>query len=94
MLAIFPRNGDSAVTAATMYHQPATLRELVRAGSDLNLQNEVNYLSMKFYPWGSKSVCELSVRLGHVVFSLGFVAQHNIKSAVMKNIYETAMILI
>ena len=37
------QDGDSAVIMATMRHQPATLRELVRAGSDLNLQNQVRY---------------------------------------------------
>ena len=37
------QNGDSAVIRATVEHQPATLRELVRAGSDLNLQNQVRY---------------------------------------------------
>ena len=37
------QNGDSAVMYATVKHQPATLRELVRAGSDLNLQNQVRY---------------------------------------------------
>ena len=37
------QNGDSAVISATMEQQPATLRELVRAGSDLNLQNQVRY---------------------------------------------------
>ena len=37
------QDGDSAVIGATVYRQPATLRELVRAGSDLNLQNQVRY---------------------------------------------------
>ena len=37
------QNGESAVNKATVYCQPATLRELVRAGSDLNLQNQVKY---------------------------------------------------
>ena len=37
------QNGDSAVIIATVKQEPATLRELVRAGSDLNLQNQVRY---------------------------------------------------
>ena len=37
------QDGDSAVIVATLEQQPATLRELVRAGSDLNLQNQVRY---------------------------------------------------
>ena len=37
------QDGDSAVIRATVEHQPAILRELVRAGSDLNLQNQVRY---------------------------------------------------
>ena len=37
------QNGDSAVIWATVKRQPASLRELVRAGSDLNLQNQVRY---------------------------------------------------
>ena len=38
------QNGDSAVIWATVGQQPSTLRELVRAGSDLNLQNNVRYI--------------------------------------------------
>ncbi|CAI8024099.1 Uncharacterized protein K02A2.6 [Geodia barretti] len=34
------QNGDSAVINAVVGYEPATLRELVRAGSDLNLQNQ------------------------------------------------------
>ena len=37
------QTGDSAVIAAAVEQQPAPLRELVRAGSDLNLQNQVRY---------------------------------------------------
>ena len=37
------QNGESAVIIATVKHQPHILRELVRAGSDLNLQYQVNY---------------------------------------------------
>ena len=37
------QDGDSAVISATVKQEPATLRELVRAGSDLNLQNQVRY---------------------------------------------------
>ena len=47
LLLFFPivstQNGDSAVIRATVGQQPSTLRELVRAGSDLNLQNHVRY---------------------------------------------------
>ncbi|CAI8026330.1 Putative ankyrin repeat protein MM_0045, partial [Geodia barretti] len=35
-----PQNGDTAVIIAVKSCHPATLRELVRAGSDLNLQNQ------------------------------------------------------
>ncbi|CAI8026345.1 Putative ankyrin repeat protein MM_0045, partial [Geodia barretti] len=34
------KNGDTAVIIAVKRHDPATLRELVRAESDLNLQNQ------------------------------------------------------
>ena len=37
------KNGDSAVIIATVKQEPVILRELVRAGSDLNLQNQVRY---------------------------------------------------
>ncbi|CAI8031938.1 Putative ankyrin repeat protein MM_0045 [Geodia barretti] len=37
------KNGDTAVIIAVKSHEPDTLRELVRAGSDLNLQNQVRY---------------------------------------------------
>ena len=41
MYIISPQNGDSAVIlATTCYHRPV-LKELVRAGADLNLQNQV-----------------------------------------------------
>ncbi|CAI8021395.1 Putative ankyrin repeat protein MM_0045, partial [Geodia barretti] len=36
---ISPQNGDTAVIIAVKRREPDTLRELVRAGSDLNLQN-------------------------------------------------------
>ena len=35
------QDGDSAVVLAVIKGEPAILRELVRAGSDLNLQNQV-----------------------------------------------------
>ena len=38
-----PQKGDSAVIRATVGHESGALRELVRAGADLNLQNEVRY---------------------------------------------------
>ena len=38
-----PQDGDSAVIKATVRHASGALRELVRAGADLNLQNEVRY---------------------------------------------------
>ena len=38
-----PQKGDSAVILATVEHKSGALRELVRAGADLNLQNEVRY---------------------------------------------------
>ena len=41
ILTVSTQNGDSAVIRATMEQEPATLMELVRAGSDLNLQNRV-----------------------------------------------------
>ena len=37
------QDGDSAVIAATVNQQRVILRELVRAESDLNLQNQVRY---------------------------------------------------
>ena len=37
------QKGDSAVIIATAGYEVAALRELVRAGSDLNLQNQVRY---------------------------------------------------
>ena len=40
-LTLSPQNGDSAVIKAVVGYQPSSLRELVRAGSDLNLQNQV-----------------------------------------------------
>ena len=40
---VSPQNGDSTVIMAVLDHKPAILRELVRAGSDLNLQNQVRY---------------------------------------------------
>ena len=40
---ISPQNGDTAVIIAVKRHDPVTLRELVRVGSDLNLQNQVRY---------------------------------------------------
>ena len=39
----YPQNGDSAVIIAIMHNRPAILRQLVRAGSDLNLQNQVSF---------------------------------------------------
>ena len=38
-----PQNGDSAVIQATVGHHSGALRELVRSGADLNLQNQVRY---------------------------------------------------
>ena len=38
-----PQNGDSAVIKATVRHESDALRELVRSGADLNLQNQVRY---------------------------------------------------
>ena len=43
ILTVPTQNGDSAVIVASVKQQPDTLRELVRAGSDLNLQNQVRY---------------------------------------------------
>ena len=40
---LFPQKGDSAVIIATVGHESGALRELVRAGAALNLQNEVRY---------------------------------------------------
>ena len=40
---ISTQDGDSAVIRATVNHHTATLRELKKAGSDLNLQNQVRY---------------------------------------------------
>ena len=37
------QDGDSAVIRAVVNYKPATLRELARAWSDLNLQNQVRY---------------------------------------------------
>ena len=39
-----PQDGDSAVIQATLRHRSDALRELVSAGADLNLQNQVRYL--------------------------------------------------
>ena len=39
---IIPQKGDSAVIIATVTHKPDVLQELVKAGADLNLQNEVS----------------------------------------------------
>ena len=36
-----PQRGDSAVIIATTHYHLPVLKELVRAGADLNLQNEV-----------------------------------------------------
>ena len=38
-----PQSGDSAVIQATVGHHSGALRELVRSGADLNLQNQVRY---------------------------------------------------
>ena len=40
-ISIPPQRGDSAVIRATLRYQSGALQELVRAGADLNLQNEV-----------------------------------------------------
>ena len=37
------QNGDTAVIIAIERYKPAIVKELVRAGSDLNLQNQVRY---------------------------------------------------
>ena len=37
------QNGDSAVIQATIRHEPGALQELVSAGANLNLQNQVRY---------------------------------------------------
>ena len=38
-----PQNGDTAVIQATVGHEAGALQELVSAGADLNLQNQVRY---------------------------------------------------
>ena len=38
-----PQDGDSAVILATVGHHSGALKELVSAGADLNLQNQVRY---------------------------------------------------
>ena len=38
------QDGDTAVILATVYYKPVALQELVRAGADLNVQNNVRYL--------------------------------------------------
>ena len=37
------QEGDSAVIMATVVHKSGALQELLRAGANLNLQNEVRY---------------------------------------------------
>ena len=39
--SLFYQDGDSAAIRSTMEFQPDTLRELVRAGSDLSLKTKV-----------------------------------------------------
>ena len=41
-----PQSGDSAVILATVRHKSDALRELVGAGADLNLQNEVRSVTV------------------------------------------------
>jgi ankyrin repeat protein len=43
------QDGDSAVICATGRFRADILRQLVRAGSDLNLQNNVRYTDMQYY---------------------------------------------
>ena len=38
------QDGDTAVILATVHSKPDSLQELVRAGADLNVQNNVRYL--------------------------------------------------
>ena len=38
-----PQGGDSAVILATQYHHSEALKELVAAGANLNLSNQVKF---------------------------------------------------
>ena len=38
------QDGDTAVILATVHSKPAALQTLVRAGADINIQNNVRYL--------------------------------------------------
>ena len=41
---VFTQDGDTALILATVHSKPDALLELVRAGPDLNVQNNVRYL--------------------------------------------------
>ena len=44
MFLVTTQDGDTAVILATVHSKPNALQELVRAGADLNVQNNVRYL--------------------------------------------------
>ena len=46
LVVSLPQRGDSAVIMATVGHWSDALRELVVAGADLNLQNEVRSVTV------------------------------------------------
>ena len=44
MFLVPTQDGDTAVILATLHSKPVALQDLVRAGADLNVQNNVRYL--------------------------------------------------
>ena len=44
VLCVPTQHGDTALILATVRSDPDVLKELVRAGADLNVQNNVRYL--------------------------------------------------